>query len=112
MKASLVTALAILGVLGMASAAVAINADILRGIDGGRIGAAIEVVVPIVSSTEKPAPRSVPDFSATPTEQNPAATSSSESSPSVITSPSSVVPALSDSDESGDDSVGEIPFDD
>jgi hypothetical protein len=93
MKSSWITALTIVGVLGTATAAMAINADTLKGIDGGTIGNAIEVLVPVVSSNENPDSGSVPGSSTTPTEQDPTSTTSPESSSSASPSPRSVAPA-------------------
>ena len=70
MKSSLITALTIAAILGTATAAMAVNADTLKGIDGGTIGNAIEVLVPIVSGTESSVPPSGPTSSPTPSGQD------------------------------------------
>lgn len=74
MKSSLITALTIVGVLGTAAAAMAVNADTLSGANQGTIGNAVEVLVPVVSENELTTPFSSPTPSvpsATPVESEP-----------------------------------------
>ena len=67
MKSQLLTVLIVVGVLGTASAAMAINTDTLLKIDSGDIGRATEVLVPVVSGGETSSRRLGPPSIFTPT---------------------------------------------
>ncbi|MBK5238806.1 MAG: hypothetical protein JJE28_06820 [Actinomycetales bacterium] len=61
MKSSLITVLIIVGVFGTATVAMAINVDTLSVGGRGTIGKAIEVLVPVVSESERLTPVSPTD---------------------------------------------------
>ena len=96
MKSSVVTALIIVGVLGTSTAAMAMNADTLSGIDAGTIGKAIEVLVPVVSDTVPVTPNSGAPSSTT----NPKSSASPVAPGNVTSAPTSESdPAPSNSPE-------------
>lgn len=102
MKSQLLTALIVVGVLGTASAAMAINTDTLSKIDSGAIGRATEVLVPVVSGGVTSTP-SAPGTSTPTTSPSPQGSDVSGTSqpPAAGTSPSQTGSSLAPStDES------------
>ena len=65
MKSPLIVILSIIGVLGTATAAMAVNSDTLGAVDQGTTGHAAQVLVP--AGTTTPTPEATPVLSPTPT---------------------------------------------
>lgn len=60
MKSQLLTTLSIVGVLGTATTAMAVNTDVLASLDPSAIGTATDTLLPAPASTELPAPTATP----------------------------------------------------
>jgi hypothetical protein len=66
MKSQLMTALSIVGVLGTATTAMAVNTDVLASLDAETIGTATDTLLPNPSVENVPAPGAVPANPAAP----------------------------------------------
>ena len=108
MKSSWITALTIVGVLGTSTAALAINADTLSGIERGTIGNAIEVLVPVVSADDD----SEPVISTTPVPSSPPSVPDSSGGQDGSSQGTSPAPVISGPSESTGSSGSDATTDD